>query len=86
MIRPAFLFISIINVIANLQVFTPVWMMTAGGPVRSTEVLVVLMYNTAFSYFQYSLANAMAIILFVIVLLLTVVQLRILRRGGMEAF
>jgi multiple sugar transport system permease protein len=86
LIRPAFLFISVINLIANLQVFTPVWMMTAGGPVRSTEVLVVLMYNTAFAYFQYSLANAMAIVLFLIVLGLTVIQLRILRHGGMEAF
>ncbi|MDQ6674553.1 MAG: sugar ABC transporter permease [Chloroflexota bacterium] len=86
LIRPAFLFISIINVVANLQVFTPVWMMTAGGPVRSTEVIVVLMYNTAFGYFQYSLANAMAIVLFVIILLLTIVQLRIMRTGGMEAF
>jgi ABC-type sugar transport system permease subunit len=86
LIRPAFMFISIINVIGNLQVFTPVWMMTAGGPLRSTEVVVVLMYYTAFSFFQYSLANAMAVLLFIIVLVLTLVQMRIMRRGGMEAF
>lgn len=86
LIRPAFLFISIINVINNLQVFTPVWMMTAGGPLRATEVVVVLMYNTAFTFFQYSLANAMAILLFLLILVLTILQLRVMRKGGMEAF
>jgi len=85
LIRPAFMFISIINVIGNLQVFTPIWMMTAGGPLRATEVVVVLMYNTAFTYFQYSLANAMAIILFLLILILTTLQMQIMRKGGMEA-
>jgi ABC-type sugar transport system permease subunit len=85
LIRPAFMFISIINVIGNLQVFTPIWMMTAGGPLRATEVVVVLMYNTAFTYFQYSLANAMAIILFLLILILTALQMQIMRKGGMEA-
>ncbi len=86
LIRPAFMFISIINVIGNLQVFTPIWMMTAGGPLRATEVVVVLMYNTAFTFFLYSLANAMAIVLFLLILILTALQMQIMRRGGMEAF
>lgn len=80
MILPAFLFISVINVISNLQVFTPVWVMTGGGPARATEVAVVLMYYTAFSDFRYSVGNAMAVILFVIVLAITLVQFRLLRQ------
>jgi len=82
LILPAFLFISVINVIGNLQVFTPIFILTAGGPSRATEVVVLLMYNTAFTNFRYSLANAMAIILFFIVLALTVLQFKVLNRGG----
>jgi multiple sugar transport system permease protein len=81
-ILPAFVFISVINVIGNLQVFSPIFVMTQGGPNRATEVVVLLMYNTAFNNFQYSVANAMAIVLFVIILLLTVVQMKVLNRGA----
>jgi ABC-type sugar transport system permease subunit len=82
LILPAFVFISVINVIGNLQVFTPVFVMTGGGPNRATEVVVLLMYNTAFTNFRYSVANAQAVILFFIVLVLTVFQLKVLRRGS----
>ncbi|MGE3267487.1 MAG: carbohydrate ABC transporter permease [Chloroflexota bacterium] len=81
-ILPAFVFISVINVIGNLQVFAPIFVMTAGGPNRATEVVVLLMYNTAFNNFQYSVANAMAIVLFLIILVLTVVQMKVLKRGA----
>ena len=82
MILPAFIFISVINVIGNLQVFSPIFVLTQGGPNRATEVVVLLMYNTAFNNFQYSVANAMAIVLFVIILILTVVQMKVLKRGA----
>jgi multiple sugar transport system permease protein len=82
MILPAFIFISVINVIGNLQVFTPIFVLTQGGPNRATEVVVLLMYNTAFNNFQYSVANAMAIVLFVLILILTVVQMKVLKRGA----
>jgi multiple sugar transport system permease protein len=82
MILPAFVFISIINVIGNLQVFTPVFIMTGGGPNRATEVAVLLMYNTAFTNFRYSVANAMAVILFFIILALTIFQMKVLRGGA----
>jgi multiple sugar transport system permease protein len=79
LIRPAFLFISVINVIGNLQVFDSIFIMTGGGPNRATEVVVLLMYNTAFTNFRYSSANAMAVILFFIILALTVFQMKVLR-------
>lgn len=84
LILPAFVFISVINVIGNLQVFTPIFIMTGGGPNRATEVVVVLMYNTAFTNFRYSMANAMAVILFFIILALTIFQLKVLNRGAAE--
>lgn len=82
MILPTFLFISVINIISNLQVFIPIFVITGGGPDRSTEVVMVRMFATAFGEFQYSQANAMAIILFAIILVATVVQFKILREGN----
>jgi multiple sugar transport system permease protein len=79
LIRPAFFFISVTNIIGNMQVFTPVLIMTGGGPMRSTEVVVMYMYNTAFTNFRYSVGNAMAIVLFFILLVLTLFQMRVLR-------
>jgi ABC-type sugar transport system permease subunit len=81
-ILPAFLFISVINIIANLQVFIPIFVITGGGPDRSTEVVMVRMFQTAFGEFQYSQANAMAIILFALVLVLTIAQFKLLRQGN----
>ena len=82
MILPTFLFISVINIISNLQVFIPIFVITGGGPDRSTEVVMVRMFATAFGEFQYSQANAMAIILFAIILVATVIQFRLLREGN----
>ena len=81
-ILPAFLFISVINIISNLQVFIPVFVLTGGGPDRSTEVVMVRMFRTAFAEFQYSQANAMAIILFAIILVATVTQFKLLRHDA----
>jgi multiple sugar transport system permease protein len=81
-ILPAFLFISVINIISNLQIFVPVFVLTGGGPDRSTEVVMVRMFDTAFSEFQYSLANAMAIVLFAIILVATVTQFKLLRQDA----
>jgi len=81
-ILPTFLFISVINIISNLQVFVPILVITGGGPDRSTEVVLVRMFANAFSEFQYSQANAMAVILFAIILVATVVQFRLLRQGN----
>lgn len=82
MILPTFLFISVINIISNLQVFIPIFVITGGGPDRSTEVVMVRMFATAFGEFQYSQANAMAIILFAVILVATVVQFKLLREGN----
>jgi ABC-type sugar transport system permease subunit len=81
-ILPAFLFISVVNIIANLQVFIPIFVISGGGPDRSTEVVMVRMFQTAFGEFQYSQANAMAIILFAIILVLTIAQFKLLRQGN----
>jgi len=56
-------------------------MRTHGGPARATEVTVLLMFNTTFGYFKYSYGATMAMILFIVILVLSIMQLRLLRAG-----
>jgi len=81
MLRPTFALCLVINIIGSMQVFTPVQMMTQGGPARATEVTVLLMFNTTFGYFKYSYGATMAMILFIVILVLSLMQLRLLRAG-----
>jgi multiple sugar transport system permease protein len=64
-----------------MQVFTPVQLMTQGGPARATEVVVLLIFNTTFGFFKYSYGATMAFVLFVIILALSLLQLRLFRSG-----
>ncbi len=81
MLRPTLALALVLNIIGSMQVFTPVQMMTQGGPARATEVTVLLMFNTTFGYFKYSYGATMAIILFFVILALSLLQLRLLRAG-----
>ena len=57
-----------------------VWIMTEGGPSHATETVATDVYSTAFRFLQVGYAQAMAMILLVVILLLTVVEYRILNR------
>ncbi len=76
--RPA-VFVVVVGTIAAFKVFTPVYLMTDGGPAESTMVIVFYIFRSAFRYFQMGYASAMSVILLGIVLLLTLVQFRLLR-------
>lgn len=58
--------------------------MTGGGPVRSTEVIGILIYNDAFKNMRFSMANAEACILFVIVAIFSLTQLKLTSKGGVN--
>ncbi len=62
-------------VINCFKIFDLVQVMTAGGPGRATNVLVYQIYNEAFVKFNFGYASAIAMVLFVIVLGITVIQL-----------
>jgi ABC-type sugar transport system permease subunit len=57
-----------------------VWIMTAGGPAHATETVATDIYSTAFRFLQVGYAQAMAIILLGVILLLAVVEYRLLNR------
>jgi ABC-type sugar transport system permease subunit len=78
-IRHALLFASIIAVIVSLQVFDQVYVMTRGGPLFRTETLVTYMYEQGFTEFRSGYAAAIAWVLFLIIMAISVVQLRFFR-------
>lgn len=78
-IRQAMLFASIMAVIASLQVFDQVYVMTGGGPLFRSETLVTYMYQQGFSDYRSGYASAIAWILFLIIMLVSLVQLRVFR-------
>lgn len=58
--------------------------LTGGGPVRATEVIGILIYNDAFKNMRFSVANAEACILFVVVALFSLTQLKLTAKGGVN--
>ncbi|MDQ2813116.1 MAG: sugar ABC transporter permease [Actinomycetota bacterium] len=78
-LRPALLFTTLIATITGLQLFDLVFAMTGGGPVFHTESVVMYLYEKGFVEFQMGYASAIAWVLFVIILIISAVQLRVLR-------
>ncbi len=74
LLSPTIFFVVIITAISSFQVFDLVWLMTQGGPFDSTNVLVYAIYKNAFEYFNAGKASAIAYVLFVIILVLTLIQ------------
>ncbi len=78
LLRPTFVFILITGVINGLQAFTQMHVMTGGdgGPLDSAKTIVFHLYETAFGNYQMGRAASIAFILFVIIVVLTVIQLK----------
>lgn len=74
LLSPTIFFVVIITAISSFQVFDLIYLMTQGGPLNSTNVLVYAIYQNAFEYFNVGKASAIAYVLFVIILILTLVQ------------
>jgi multiple sugar transport system permease protein len=77
MISPALFFNLILGIIGALQVFTTAYITTRGGPGRATWFFALHIYTNAFEYFDMGYASALAIVLFFILLVFTIIQLRL---------
>ena len=79
-LRPTFIFVLVIAVIGSFQVFDQVYVMTpGGGPLFSTETVVSYIYYQGVTATDISYAATIGVVLFIIVFVLTLVQLRVLR-------
>ena len=73
-LKPTTFFVSVMMVISCFKIFDVVAIMTDGGPGRSTKMLVTYIYDEAFNKIRYGSASAIAMVLLVIVLLVTIIQ------------
>ena len=74
LLMPTILMVSIVTMIGSMRVFDTIRLMTDGGPEGSTMVLVYYIYHQAFKMFNTGYASAIAVVLFIIVLILTIIQ------------
>jgi multiple sugar transport system permease protein len=81
MLAPTTFFLLITGVIGSFQVFTPVFVMTQGGPRGSTDVAVYRIYERAFVQFDFGYASALAWVLFAFIFTATLIQLWYMRRN-----
>ena len=80
LLSPTIFFVTIITAISSFQVFDLIYVMTQGGPLDSTNVLVYAIYKNAFEFFNVGKASALAYILFAIIFVLTLIQWNIRKR------
>jgi ABC-type sugar transport system permease subunit len=79
MLRPSMLFASVIASITSMQLFDSVYVMTGGGPIFHTETLVTYIYLEAFDYANPGYAAALSWVLFLLILAISMLQLRLFR-------
>jgi multiple sugar transport system permease protein len=75
MLSPTLFFVLVINFIGAFQIFEPMFIMTRGGPRDSTLSIVMHIYETGFRSFAMGSASALAIVVFVVIMAITLVQL-----------
>jgi multiple sugar transport system permease protein len=78
LLKPTTLYLTVIYTIAGFQIFERVYIMTNGGPINSTTTIVQLIFQTAFSDFNFGRASAQALILFAIIALFSFIQFKFL--------
>ncbi|GAA3470274.1 carbohydrate ABC transporter permease [Nonomuraea roseola] len=80
LLSPSTFFVVVISLINGFQVFDQVHVMTGGGPGGATEVVVEQVYRLTFEYGRAGAASALSWLLFAVVLLVTLIQVRVQRR------
>lgn len=80
MLAPTTIFISIITMIGYFQLFAEPYIMTQGGPLNSTLSIVQFMYQEGFRWWNMGYSASIAFVLFFIIMLGTIVQLKIQKR------
>ncbi|MDI4632411.1 sugar ABC transporter permease [Pelomonas sp. V22] len=80
LLRPSMAVVAVMSSIAAMKVFEEIYVMTQGGPMDASKTLVYFIYETAFSEFEMGLASAAGVVLFCITLVLSLINLRLLKR------
>lgn len=80
LLRPTLVFTLVMLMIGGLNVFLPVALVTDGGPLQKTEVVLTYMYHLAFDFLEFGYGSALAFLMAVFIVVLSFLQIRFLRR------
>lgn len=79
LMRPVLVFVLITSIIGSFQIFDTIAITTGGGPVNATRVIYWYIYEYAFTRFQMGYATAISVVLFLMLITITIIQLRFFR-------
>ena len=79
LLRPVLVFVAVTSVIGSFQIFDTIAITTKGGPVNATQVMNYYIYEQAFSRFNMGYATALSMVLFLILIFVSMMQMRIMR-------
>ena len=80
LVRPFIMVAAVIRLIDALKTFDTIYVITLGGPGTSSETLNILLYQTAFAYYDLGYGSAMVVVFFVLILLISLVLLHVRQR------
>jgi multiple sugar transport system permease protein len=80
LLKPALFFVLVLETVKSFQVFDTIYVMTGGGPARSSYSLTYMIYDQGFGYFDFGYASAVGVVLLVITLIISLVQRRLVGR------
>lgn len=84
LLKPTTIFVVITSLISYFQAYIQILIMTNGGPGTSTYVISYLIFDEAFVGYNFGTASAMAIILFIIIGILTLIMFKVTGQGGIN--
>jgi ABC-type sugar transport system permease subunit len=79
LLRPTMLFVGVTQFLGQMQMFGQSLIMTNGGPGNASRTIMVYLYQTAWAFFRIGYASAMAVVLALIMMVVTLIQFRLLR-------
>src|SRR3954467_15856894 len=81
---PFIMVAAVIRLIAPLKTFDTIYVITLGGPGTASETINILLYQTAFAYYDLGYGSAMVVVFFVLILLISLLLLRIRQREDLR--
>jgi len=84
LLRPVMVFVLVTSVIGSFQIFDTIAVTTQGGPANATRAIVWYIYENAFQFFRMGYASALSVVLFLVLITVTILQMRFLQGSRSE--
>lgn len=85
LLKPTILYLTVTGLISSFVIFENIYLITGGGPASSTTTIAYLIYQEAFSFFDFGRSSAMSTVLFVVIMLMALLQFKLMGEKKDEA-